>query len=161
AAATLKSVASVLGRAKSIGGSRRLLALHESLEIARAPGLAQLAQRLGFDLSNPFARNRELFAYFFQRVVGLLPDPEAHAQDLLLARRQRRQNLARLLAQVALDRGLHGRGRQLVLDEIAERAFLLVADRRFQRDWLLDDLEHLLDLVERHLHLLGDLFRAR
>ena len=67
-----------------------LLALHEALEVARAPSLAQLAQRLGFDLSNPFARHRELLADFFQCAVGPLSDAEAHAQDLLFARRQRR-----------------------------------------------------------------------
>jgi hypothetical protein len=39
---------------------RRLLALHESFEIARTPGLAQLAQRLGLDLPNPLARHCEV-----------------------------------------------------------------------------------------------------
>src|SRR6202047_3194610 len=81
-----------------------LLAFHEALEVARAPSLAQLAQRLGFDLSNPFARDGELLADLFEGAVGLLPDAEAHAQDLFFAWRQRRQYLARLLAQVALDR---------------------------------------------------------
>src|SRR5271156_2817163 len=107
-----------------------LLALYEFFEVARAPSLAQLAQRLGFDLPNPFARHGELFADLFQRVIGLLPDAEAHAQDLPLTWRERRQRLARLFAQVALDRGLHRRGRQLILDEVAERALLLVADTR-------------------------------
>src|SRR5271169_1188499 len=65
-----------------------LLAFHEALEVARAASLAQLAQRLGFDLANPFACHRELLADFFQRVIGLLPDAEAHPQDLLIARRQ-------------------------------------------------------------------------
>jgi hypothetical protein len=59
---------------------------------------AQLAQRLGFDLSNPFARDGELLADLFEGAVGLLPDAEAHPQDLLFAWRQRRQYLARLLA---------------------------------------------------------------
>ena len=42
-----------------------LLAFHEALEVARAPSLAQLAQRLGFDLANPFARDGELPPSFF------------------------------------------------------------------------------------------------
>ena len=42
-----------------------LLAFHEALEVARTPGLAQLAQRLGLDLPNPLARHRELLADFF------------------------------------------------------------------------------------------------
>jgi hypothetical protein len=42
-----------------------LLASHEALEVTRATGLAQLAQRLGLDLSNAFARHRELLADLF------------------------------------------------------------------------------------------------
>jgi hypothetical protein len=37
----------------------------------QARGLAQLAQGLGLDLPNPFARHRELLADFLQRVLGL------------------------------------------------------------------------------------------
>jgi hypothetical protein len=48
-----------------------LLAIHKPLEVARARGLAQLAQGLGLDLPNPFARHRELLANFLQRVLGL------------------------------------------------------------------------------------------
>ena len=40
-----------------------LLAFHEALEVARAPSLAQLAQRLGFDLSNPFAIKQQFQSY--------------------------------------------------------------------------------------------------
>ena len=89
-----------------------------------------------------------------------MPDAEAHAQDLLLARRQCREHLARLLAQVALDCSLDRRGRELVLDKISQRTFFFVADWRFERNRFLDDLEHLLDLVQRHLHLLGDFLGA-
>ncbi len=71
-----------------------LLAFHEALEVAQAPSLAQLARRLGFDLSNPFARDGELLADLFEGAVGLLPDAEAHALDLFFAWRQRRQYLA-------------------------------------------------------------------
>ncbi len=49
----------------------------------------------------------------------------------------------------------------LVLDEVAEVRIFLFADRRLERDRLLGDLEDLADLVERQLHLLGDLFRRR
>ncbi len=37
----------------------RLPAFHKVLEIARAPSLAQLAQRLRLDLANTFARDGE------------------------------------------------------------------------------------------------------
>ena len=97
-----------------------LFALHEAFEVARAPGLTQFAQRLCFDLTDPFAGHGELLADFLERVVRLLADTEAHAQNLLFARCQRRQHLAGLLAQIALDRGLDRRGREFVLDEVAQ-----------------------------------------
>ena len=48
--------------------------------------MAQLAQRLGFDLPDALARDRELLSYFFQGVIGLLADAKTHAQDPVLAR---------------------------------------------------------------------------
>src|SRR6266852_2196603 len=118
----------------------RLLAFNEALEVARAPSVAQLAQRPRLDLANTFARDSELLADLFEGVVGLPTDSEAHPQDLLFAWRQRRQ---------------------FVHDKVAKRALLLVADGSFERNRILDELERLLDLVQRHHHLLGDLFRAR
>jgi hypothetical protein len=52
-----------------------------------------------------------------------------------------------------------GRDHVLVLDEVAEVRVFLLADGRLEGDGLLGDLEDLADLVERHLHLLGDLLR--
>jgi hypothetical protein len=37
----------------------RILAFHEALKVARAPSLAQVAQRLSLDLANTFARDGE------------------------------------------------------------------------------------------------------
>ena len=44
--------------------------------------MLQLADRLGFDLANALARDVELFADFFERVVGAHLDAETHAQHL-------------------------------------------------------------------------------
>src|SRR5437879_10294244 len=68
---------SVIQKAPQLPGPRRML---------------QLAQRLGLDLTNTLARHRELLADFFQGVVGVHADAEAHAQHAFLARRQRGQN---------------------------------------------------------------------
>ena len=99
--------------------------------------MLELAQRLGLDLANTLARDRELLADLLQRVIGIHADPEAHAQHPLLARRERGQHLCRGLAQVGLDRRVNREDRVLVLDEIAEVRILLVADRRFERERLL------------------------
>jgi hypothetical protein len=45
--------------------------------------------------------------------------------------------------------------RVLVLDEIAQVAVFLVADRGLEADRLLGDLHHLADLLERHAEALG------
>ena len=91
----------------------------------------QLAERLGLDLANAFARHRELLADFFQRMIGVHADPEAHAQHAFLARRQGGQHPGCRLAKIRLDRGVDRQNRILVLDEIAKMGILLVADRGF------------------------------
>jgi hypothetical protein len=62
--------------------------------------VAQLAQRLGLDLADALAGDLEVLADLFEGVIALLADAEAHAQHLLLARRQRLQHLAGLLGEV-------------------------------------------------------------
>ena len=55
--------------------------------------MTQLAQRLGFDLTNTLTRNVKLFANLFQRVVGVHIDTETHTQDLRFTRSQTRQHV--------------------------------------------------------------------
>src|SRR3954470_9363663 len=137
------------------------LVFDERLEALGAARVAQLAQRLRFDLADALARDLEVLADFLERVVALLADAEAHAQDLLFARRQRRQHLAGLLGEVHRDDGVRRRDDALVLDEVAQVRIFLFADRRLEGDRLLGAIEYLVHLVERQLHLLGDLFRRR
>src|SRR5689334_22871569 len=73
------------------------LAVREVLEGLRARRVAELAQRLGLDLPDALARDLEALSDLLEGVVGLLADAEAQAQDLLLARRERGEDLARLL----------------------------------------------------------------
>ena len=82
--------------------------------------MLELAQRLGLDLADTFARHRELLADFFQRVVGVHADAEAHAQHALFAWRQRGEHARRRFAQVRLDGRIDRQDGVLVLDEIAE-----------------------------------------
>ena len=82
--------------------------------------MLELAQRLRLDLADTFAGDRELLADFFERMVGVHADAEAHAQDTFFTRRQRGENAGRRLAQVRLDGGVDRQQRVLVLDEIAE-----------------------------------------
>src|SRR5690606_37125257 len=113
------------------------------------------------DLADTLAGNRELLPDFFQRMVGVHADTEAHAQHAFLARGQRGQYTGRGFAQVGLDRRIDRLDRVHVLDEITEIGIFLVADRRFERDRLLGDLEHLANLVQGHLQLFAELFGRR
>src|SRR5262245_40621087 len=122
--------------------------------------MSELAQRLGFDLPDALARDGEVLADLLERVLAAVRETEAQPQHLLLARRERVQDLVGLLAQGEADDRLDGRDDLLVLDEITEMAVFFLADRRLQRDRLLRDLEDLAHLVDRHVHLGRDLFRS-
>src|SRR6266498_1996438 len=137
-----------------------LLALDEALEALGARRVPELPQRLRLDLPDPLARDLEVLADLLERVVALLADAEAHPEHLLLARGERGEHLPGLLGQVHVDDRVGRRDERLVLDEVAEVAVLLLADGGLEADRLLRDLEDLADLVERQLHLLGDLLRG-
>src|SRR5215472_18646170 len=109
-----------------------LSGIEKAAELARAAGVLELAQRLRLDLAYALAGDRELLADLLQRVVGVHADAEAHAEHALLAGRERGEDARRGLAQVRLDRGLDRQHGVLVLDEVAQVAVLLVADRRLQ-----------------------------
>src|SRR5262245_48124552 len=122
------------------GNSPRVLVIQKAPQLAASARVLELAQRLGLDLADALARDRELLADLFQRVVGIHADAEAHAQHALLAGRQGCQHARRGFAQIGLNRGVDRQDRVLVLDEIAKVGILLVADRGFQRQRLLGDL---------------------
>ena len=65
--------------------------------------MTQLAQRLGFDLTDALARDVELLADLFQGVVGIHLDAEAHAQYLGFARRQGVEHLFGGIPQAGVD----------------------------------------------------------
>src|SRR6266496_1976524 len=138
-----------------------LLALDEALEALGARRVPELPQRLRLDLPDPLARDLEVLADLLERVVALLADAEAHPEHLLLARRERGEHLPRLLGQVHVDDRVRRGDERLVLDEVAKVAVLFLPDGGLEADRLLRDLEDLADLVERQLHLLRDLLRAR
>src|SRR5688572_65516 len=137
------------------GGDLSLL-IEEALQPLRARGVPQLPQRLGLDLAYALARDVELLADLFQRVVGRHLDAEAHAQDLRLAGREGVEHFLGDVAQGRVGRRVRGRHGRLVLDEVAEVRVVVVADRRLHGDRLLGDLQDLADLLLGHLHALGE-----
>jgi len=47
--------------------------------------MLELPQSLRLNLPNTLAGNRELLPHLFERMIGVHPDPEAHAKHALLA----------------------------------------------------------------------------
>src|SRR3954463_8263653 len=88
------------------GEERETSVVEEAPELARAAGVLELAQGLGLDLADAFAGHRELLADFFQRVIGVHADAEAHAQHAFFARGERRQHARGGFTQVRLDGGV-------------------------------------------------------
>src|SRR5438093_495362 len=108
------------------------LRLEEAPELLRERRVPELAQRLGLDLSDALAGDREVLPDLLQRVLAAVGKAEAEAQDLLLARGERVEDLVRLLAEREADDRLDGRDDLLVLDEVAQVAVFLFADRCLQ-----------------------------
>src|SRR2546428_1654416 len=104
----------------------------EAAQAARAARMTELGQRLRLDLADALARDREARPDLLERVVRALADAEAQPQHLLLARRERREHLSRLLLEVQGRHRLDGREHRPVLDEGAENRILLLADRRLE-----------------------------
>src|SRR3546814_14622897 len=63
-----------------------VLLVEEGAQMLASRRVAQLAQRLGFDLTDSLAGDIELLADFLEGVVGVHVDAEAHAQYLGLDR---------------------------------------------------------------------------
>src|SRR5690348_14916674 len=101
--------------------------------MARAFRRAKLAQRLGFDLPDPFARDVELLTDLLESVLALAADAEAQPDHFLLLRRQGLQNVGGLIAHVGVDDCIHGGADPTVFDEIAKSGFAIPAHWRLQR----------------------------
>src|SRR5438132_8548057 len=134
--------------------------LQEAPELLRTRRVPELAQRLGLDLPDPLAGDREVLPDFFQRVLATVGEAEPEPQHLLLARREGVEDLVRLLPEREADDRLDGRDDLLVLDEVAQVAVLLLADRCLQRNRFLGDLQDFSDLVHGDVHLRRDLLRG-
>src|SRR5919198_429083 len=92
--------------------------LEEAPELLRARRVPELAQRLGLDLSNPLAGDREVLSDLLQRVLAAVGEAEAEPQYLLFTRGECVEDLVRLLPKREADDRLDRRNDLLVLDEI-------------------------------------------
>src|SRR6476659_7572067 len=99
-------------------------------EALRARRVAQLRERLGFDLADALARDAELLAHLFERPYLPVVEAEAQSHHLLLTRVELGERLLDLVLQSFALGGEVGRDRGLVGHEVAEIAVVFFADRR-------------------------------
>src|SRR6266702_8897983 len=85
--------------------------VQETLQPLGTRRVAELAQGLRLDLPDALARDVELLADLFQRVVGVHFDAETHAQYFRLARGERIQYVLGDFAEARIHRGVVRRER--------------------------------------------------
>src|SRR3546814_5334099 len=102
--------------------------------------MLQFPKRLRLDLADTFTLHAELLADFFQRVIGVHADAEAHAQHTLLTRRKRCQHASHSFLEVRLYGRVDWNDRVLALNEVAQMGIFITADRPFTAYRLLGDL---------------------
>src|SRR5215470_4290400 len=122
--------------------------------------MPQLAQRFGFYLADAFAGHLETLAHFLQSMFRPVFEAEAHLDDALFALCQCAQDLRGVLLQVDADNGVGRRYGHAVFDEVAKVRIFFFANRRFERDRFLRDLEDLADLRDRDVYAARDFFRG-
>jgi low temperature requirement protein LtrA len=102
----------------------------------RARRVAQLGQRLLFQLADPLAGQPQRAADLVQRVRVPVVEPEPHGHDRRLTGRQRVQRRTELLRhQLTVDQ-LGGLRRVDILDQVADGRLAVLADRGVERDRL-------------------------
>ena len=94
--------------------------------------MAQLAQSLRLNLADALACDVKFFPDFLQRMHAAVRQAVAQAQHALLPRRERLQHARQLLAQHGIGRGVRRLLGLVVLNEVAEVAVILLADRRLE-----------------------------
>src|SRR5436309_9347364 len=106
----------------------------ERAKLARPRRMAQLPERLCFDLPDALACDREALTDLLERMLAAVADAEAHLDHFLLAWRQRLQHRLGLFLQVQIDHRFGRRDDLAILDEVAQMRVFLLANRRLERD---------------------------
>src|SRR4051812_19255766 len=146
-------------RADKLPGRYLSLNLQEAFQDAGARWVAQLPERLHFDLPDAFAGDVEVLANLFQgafATVGI--QTKAQTDHLLLAGAERLQDIAGNVSSIRVDDALRGTYRGLIFDEVTHLSFASLTNWSFQRNRLLNQVQRLTDFVSSSVHSLGDFF---
>ena len=121
---------------------------------------AQLLQRPRLELPHPLAGDAEVVADLFERLRLLAVEPEAAEHDVPHARVEPVDRLGELGRPGVVGGRAVGRLGLLVLDQVGDHA-LAVADRRLERDGILDEVEQLPHALRGEAGVHGDLVDRR
>ena len=94
-------------------------------------------------------------------MVSVHVDTETHPQHLGFAGSQTGQHFAGGVAQALAGRRIRRQGQGGIFDEVAQVGIFIITYGRLHGDGLLGDFQYLADLVFRHAHAHGQLFRVR
>lgn len=119
--------------------------------------MAQALESLALDLADSLARDTEVLGDFFERVFTIESDPEPHADDSLLVRRERLEHLGGALPDIVLLDGIYRRRDPVVLKQVAQDGFAVAADRNVERNRIAGDGFELFDLVSGRVQTLANL----
>ena len=127
--------------ARKSARGRNELAVREVLEVLRARRVSQLAERLRLDLPDALARDLRSAGRPLRACSRTSRRCRSACRRICSSRGVRVASTLRVCSSSeSVHRGVGRRDALPVLDEVAERALLVVADRRLERDRLLHDL---------------------
>ena len=123
--------------------------------------MAKFSERLCLNLANALTGYVKLLANLLQRARFAVVEAIAQAEHLRLSLREGVEHVHELLFEQRNSNRLGRRGCVVIGDKIAKVGVVLLADRRFQRDGLLRNLDDLAHLFLGDTHLFCNLIRAR
>src|SRR6267154_4827590 len=126
---------------RSAVGSIFLMGFEKAVKVVSPGGMAQLAQRLGFDLADSLARDAVQVANFLEGVAEPIDQAKAHFEDLLLASGESGENGLKPFFKQGMACAVSGVLGGLVFDEITDIDIAFVADGGVEGDGLVRHLE--------------------
>src|SRR5262249_6914608 len=108
--------------------------------------MAQLTQRLRFNLANALAGDRERSTDLLKSVLRAILHTKSHTYNLFFSWTEAMQHMSGPLPHAHAHNRFRGRNSRVVFDEIAEVGVSILANGRLQRDRHTHDLSHLAHL---------------
>ena len=120
--------------------------------------VAELAQGLGLDLTNPLSGDTELASDLIQRVSPSVFQTKAHLDDTPFLWTEGSEDIGDFFVQELVCGRVQRGQRSAVLNEIPQVPIFFVADGHLQGQWLLCDAQDAFHIAQRDVQLFSYLF---